>query len=195
MADWCCMKKWIIVVVASVIWLANTTAVTGQTNQNALTGTDGMEAGLKKTLSDKPIFGTHPVLALTGDYALTPKENYEMVGVWKQTMTLEEMNGVVAKVAFGELRKQGEWQLAYTHKLMTMDKSWQAIADSNPTLTLSDRRVQVIKANYDLRDWWRLGVAAVVEDKLGTEPGYDTVPLGLNGGQSIGFQVDTSLKF
>jgi hypothetical protein len=189
------VKKWVLLIVAGAIGLARPAVVTGQTNQDALPGANSTETGLKRTLFDKPIFGTQPVLTLSGDYVPTPKEDYEMFGVWEQPLTLDQIHGVVAKVAFGEARKQGEWQLAYTHKLMTMDRSWQAVADANPGLTLSDRRVQVIKASYNLRNWWQLGLAAVVEDKLGTETGPDLIPLGLGSGRSLGFQVDTSLKF
>jgi len=189
------MKKWVILIVAGAIGLATAAVVTGQTNQDAPPAANSTGAALKKALFDKPILGTEPVLTLGGDYVPTPKEDYEMLGVWDRPLTLDQMHGVVARVAFGDDRKQGEWQLAYTYKLMTMDRSWQAIADSNPGFTLSDRRVQVLKASYNLRHWWRLDFAAVVEDKLGAETGPDPTPLGLGSGQSLGFQVDTSLKF
>jgi hypothetical protein len=78
---------------------------------------------------------------------------------------------------------------------MTMDSEWQAIADANAGLTLSDRRSQVLKASYNLRDWWKLGIAAVLEDKSGADPGTDPFIFGLSGRQGLGFQVDTSLKF
>jgi hypothetical protein len=189
------MKKWVILSVAGAVGLATVAVLPGQTNQDVLPSSSNTEAGLKMALFDKPIFGTQPVLTLSGDYVATPKEDYETLGVWDQPLTMDQLYGVVGKVAFGDTRKQGEWQLAYTHKLMTMDRSWQAIADSNTALTLADRRVQVIKASYNLRDWWRLGLAAVVEDKSGAETGPDPTPLGLGSGQSLGIQIDTSLSF
>ena len=78
---------------------------------------------------------------------------------------------------------------------MTMDPEWQAIADSNSALSLSDRRSQVLKASYNLRDWWKVGVAAVVEDRYGTEPTLELGSFGPNGRDALGFQIDTSLKF
>jgi hypothetical protein len=50
-------------------------------------------------------------------------------------------------------------------------------------------------ANYNVRNWWRLGVAAFVEDKFGDDAGPDPVPLFPNGHQSLGFQIDTTFKF
>jgi hypothetical protein len=150
---------------------------------------------LKKVLSDRPFFRTQSVLTLTGDYVNTPKEDFEMSGVWNQPLTLDQMDGLIAGVAFGDGEQQGQWQLAYRRRLMTMDTSWQAIADASSGLTLSDRRSQVLKANYNVRNWWRVGVAAFVEDKFGSEMGSDTVPLLPGNGQSLGFQIDTTLKF
>jgi len=79
--------------------------------------------------------------------------------------------------------------------LMTMDTSWQAIEEANSSLTLSDRRSQVLKANYNVRGWWRLGFATFVEDRYGEDPGSDVIPLLPNSRQSLGFQIDTTLKF
>jgi hypothetical protein len=151
--------------------------------------------GLKKVISDRPFFHTPSVLTLTGDYVNTPKEDFEMLGVWTQPLTLDQMDGLIAGVAFGNGEQQGQWQLAYRRRLMTMDTSWQAIADASSGLTLSDRRSQVLKANYNVRNWWRLGISAFVEDKLGDDAGPDVVPLFPSGHQSLGFQIDTTLKF
>lgn len=148
--------------------------------------------------SDKPFFGTQPSLTLNGSYVNTPKEDYEETGVWNVwtlPLSLDEMHGMIAEVSFGDTGKQGQWQLTYRRKMMTMDSEWQAIADSNSALSLSDRRSQVLKASYSVRDWWKVGVAAVVEDRYGTEPTLDIGSFGLNNRDSLGFQIDTSLKF
>ena len=146
-------------------------------------------------LSDKPFFGTQSVLTLSGDYINSPKEDFETYGVWSQPFTLEDMNGVIAKVDFGEARKQGDWQLSYRYRLMVTDTNWQRIADYSGGLTLSDRRSQVLKASYNVRDWWKFGVAAVVEDRFGPDSSTDSPTFGLGGRGSYGFQLDTTLKF
>src|SRR5271170_2716367 len=70
----------------------------------------------KTTLSDKPFFRTQSVLTLSGDYVNTPREDYLQSGAWNLPLTLDQMDGVVAGVAFGDGELQGQWQLAYHRK-------------------------------------------------------------------------------
>jgi hypothetical protein len=181
------MKKAVILIVASLGCFIVVVPIKAQTSDSS--------PSFKTALSDKPFFRTQSVLTLSGDYVNTPREDYLQSGSWNLPLALDQMDGVVAGVAFGDGELQGQWQLAYRRKLMTMDTSWQAIADANLGLTLSDRRSQVLKANYNIRNWWRVGVAAFVEDKFGSDPGSDSVPLLPGSGQSLGFQIDTTLKF
>lgn len=150
---------------------------------------------LRTVLSDKPFFNTPSVLTLTGDYVNSPREDFLQSGSYNLPLSLDQMDGLVGGVAFGDSAQRGQWQLAYSRKLMTMDSSWQAIAEASAGLTLSDRRSQVLKASYGIRNWWRLGVSTFLEDRYGDDPGYATVPLIPGSGQSFGFQVDTTFKF
>ena len=153
---------------------------------------------LRKVFSDKPFFGTQRMLTLNGSYVNTPTENLQETGswdVWSMPLSLDEMHGMIAEISFGGSDKQGQWQLTYRQKMMTMDSDWQAIAAANSSLSLSDSRSQVLKASYNVRDWWKVGVAAVVEDRYGNQPTLDISSFGLNNRDSLGFQVDTSLKF
>jgi hypothetical protein len=181
------MRKFFIFLVASFTCFIAAATVRAQTSDTA--------PALKTVVSDRPFFHTPSVLTLSGDYVNTPKEDFEASGAWNLPLTLDQMDGLIAGVAFGDGDQQGQWQLAYRRRLMTMDTSWQAIADASSGLTLSDRRSQVLKANYNVRNWWRLGVAAFVEDKFGDDTGPDPVPLFPNGHQSLGFQIDTTFKF
>jgi hypothetical protein len=181
------MKKSVVLIVACSICFVVAVSVKAQTNETG--------SAYKTMLSDRPFFRTQSVLTLSGDYVNTPKEDFEQLGVWNLPLTLDQMDGLIAGVAFGDGEQQGQWQLAYRRRLATMDTSWQAIADASSGLTLSDRRSQVLKANYNVRNWWRLGVAAFVEDRFGDDAGSDPVPFFPNGHQSIGFQIDTTLKF
>lgn len=150
---------------------------------------------LRKVFSEKPFFGTQNVLTLNGSYVNTPKEDFEQTGAWNLPLSLDQMSGVIGEISFGEAAKQGQWQLAYRYRVMTMDSEWQAIADSSGGLSLSDRRSQVLKASYNVRDWWKIGLAAVVEDRSGVDPTIDPGTLGLNSRSSLGFQIDALLKF
>jgi hypothetical protein len=189
------MKKWIALMAAISMWFAVPAHAAAQTSENLSEDSAAQQAALRKALSDRPFFGTQNVLTLGGSYVNTPREDFEQSGIWSQPLTLDQMDGVIGELSFGEARKQGEWQLTFRYKLMTMDTEWQAIADANTGLAFSDRRSQVLKASYNLREWWKLGIAAVVEDRAGAAPGAELPTFGLSGQQGLGFQVDTSLKF
>jgi hypothetical protein len=181
------MRKMVVLIAVCSTCFAGAVNVKAQTNEAG--------SSFRAMLSDRPFFRTQSVLTLSGDYVNTPKEDFEQLGMWNLPLTLDQMDGLIAGVAFGDGEQEGQWQLAYRHKLATMDTSWQAIADASSGLTLSDRRSQVLKANYNVRSWWRLGIAAFVEDRFGDDTGIDPVPLIPNSHQSIGFQIDTTLKF
>ena len=177
------------------IWFAGAAGARAQFNEDASSDSTSQQPALSTVLSDRPFFGTRSVLTLSGDYVNTPKEDFEQFGKWTAPLTLDQMAGVIGEVTFGEGRKQGEWQLSFRYKLMAMDSEWRAIADSSAGLTLSDRRSQVLKASYNIRDWWKLGIAAVVEDRPGSDSAMDPSMFGLGTRQGLGFQIDTSLKF
>ena len=188
------MKTLFRVMVAGFVWLSGPLVALAQTNETAAL-TSSQASALKKTLSEKPFLGTKSVLTMSGDYVNTPKENYEMTGMWNAPLTLEEMHGMVAEIGFGDATKKGEWQLRFKRKLATMDTSWKASTHAARNIRLSDRRSQVLKASYNVKDWWQVGVSALVEDKIGFDTSFDLIPIGLRNGQSLGFQIDTLYKF
>jgi hypothetical protein len=189
------MKKWIAWLAVTSIGFAVAAGVSGQTIDFAPADSNDQAPALRKSLSDRPFFGTQSVLTLNGSYVNTPKEDFEQIGAWTLPLSLDEMHGMIAEISFGDAVKQGQWQLTYRYKVMTMDNEWQAIADSSGGLSLSDRRSQVLKASYNIRDWWKVGVGAFVEDRSGVDPTIDPGTFGLNGQESLGFQIDTLLKF
>src|SRR6266404_6456038 len=189
------MKRWMALMSEISISFASAAGARAQFNDNGSRDSTSQPAALSTLLSDRPFFGTRSLLTLSGDYVNTPKEDFEQLGKWTTPLTLDQMDGMIGEVAFGEAKKQGDWQLSLRYKLMAMDNEWRAIADSSAALTLSDRRSQVLKASYNIRDWWKLGIAAVVEDRPGLNSATDPSILGLGTRQGLGFQIDTSLKF
>ena len=188
------MKTLFLLMMSGLISLAEPLVAWAQTNEPAAL-TSSQASALKKTLSEKPFLGTKSVLTLSGDYVNTPKEDYEMKGIWNTPLTLEEMHGMVAEIGFRDATKKGEWQFRFKRKLATMDTSWRATTDAARNIGLSDRRSQVLKASYNVKDWWQVGVSALVEDKVGFNTSLDLVPIGLRNGQALGFQIDTLFKF
>ena len=183
-----------VLIAAGVVWLVSAAVGLAQTNE-AAPGTASQASGLKKTLSDQSFFGTKNVLTLGGDYVNSPKEDFETIGVLTTPLTLDEMHGVVAEVGFGDAVKKGEWQLRFKRKLLTTDTSWTAITDAAHNVTLSDRRSQVLKASYNVKDWWQVGVSGLVEDKVGFDTSSDLISIGPHHGQGLGIQLNTLFKF
>jgi hypothetical protein len=189
------MNKWIAYAAAFSIGFAGPFAVRAQTFEPAAEDSVNDSPALRKVFSDRPFFGTQQVLTLSGNYVNSPREDYLETGSWNLPLSLDQMSGMIGEISFGEAAKQGQWQLSYRYKVMTMDSEWQAIADSSSGLSLSDRRSQVLKASYNVRDWWKVGLAAVVEDRSGVDPTIDPGTFGLNNHEGVGFQIDTLLKF
>jgi hypothetical protein len=192
------MKKWITLLAAMLIGALPVIGAPVPPVETPSDNSAGQSPALRKQLSDKPFFGTQSLLTLNGSYVNTPTENLQETGVWdvwSLPLSLEDMHGMIAEISFGDAARQGQWQLTYRQKVMTMDSEWKAIADSNSALSLSDRRSQVLKASYNVRDWWKVGVAAVVEDRYGSEPTVDVGSFWLNNRSSLGLQIDASLKF
>src|ERR1700693_3394413 len=107
------MRKLAISIVACSICFVATLAIKAQTDETT--------PAFKTTLSDKPFFRTQSVLTLSGDYVNTPREDYLQSGEWNLPLALDQIDGLVAGVAFGDGELQGQWQLAYYRKLMEMD--------------------------------------------------------------------------
>jgi hypothetical protein len=192
------MKQSIAWMAAISIGLAAAVGAPAQTFELAAVDSADQSPALRKVFSNNPFFGTQNVLTLSGTYVNTPKEDYEQTGVWNVwtlPLSLDEMHGMIAEISFGDTAKQGQWQLSYRYKVMTMDSGWQAIADSSGGLSLAERPSHVLKASYNIRDWWKVGIAAVVEDRSGVDPSLDPGTFGLNSPESLGFQIDTLLKF
>jgi len=192
------MKKWITSVAVIALWFVSVPLMLAQTSDEVLSDSinNNDQGGLRKVFSDRPFFGTQRVLTINGDYVNTPHEDYEQLGIWTMPLTLDQMHGLIGEVAFGEDLKQGQWRLSYRYKVADMDSDWAAIAYSNQGMTTADRSSQVLKASYNVRYWWKLGVAAIVQDKYGYDSSYyNQMTFGATGREGLGLQLDTTLKF
>ncbi len=188
------MSKWITLMLAiGSIWLAKADAVKAQAYEAAPPLSPDSDSGLSKSLSDRPILGTQPVLRFNGEYVNSPLEDYEMFGTWSTPLSLDQPNGLVTTLSFGEGRKPGQWQLAYKQRVMTFDNGWRTTSEVNPDVTAAERSSQVLKASYRIRERWQVGASAVFEQRPETDPAID--PFGVGGGEAIGFQLDTTVTF
>ena len=188
------MKTLIVLLASLFAVVVGAIAETAPTSDDVL-ASSAVDQGLRKVITDKPFFGTQSVLTLNGSYVNTPREDLEQTGKFDLPLTLDQMDGVIGELSFGDDVKQGQWKLSYRYRIMTTDNEWQAVAMANSDLALSDRHTQMLKASYSVREWWKLGLAAVVEDRPGADFTSSPSLLGANGRGSLGFQIDTSLKF
>src|SRR5260221_13451787 len=113
-------------IVLCSIYLIATVAVKSQTSDDS--------PSFKKILSDKPSFRTQSVLTSTGYYVNSPKEDFEASGAWNLPLTLDQMNGLIGGVAFGDGDRQSQRQLGYPPKFVTQDTSRPPTPDGNPGL-------------------------------------------------------------
>ena len=134
------------------------------------------------------------MLTLGGNYVNSPKEDFETFGAVNPPLTLDQLSGVIAEIGFGEAKKRGEWQVVYRRRLMSADVSAQAFNEFSRSLSLASPYSQVLKASYNIRDRWQLGIAAVVIDRSDTDLA-GKAGAGQRGGDAFGFQIDTSFRF
>jgi hypothetical protein len=145
-------------------------------------------AELAWKLSDRQFLGTPAVLPFSAEYDKNIQSAFE-------NLPDDQTEGWPAQVAFGEPKKKGQWQLVYQYKHLEADAIWDAITDSDYGNGGTDRKGHIIKAAYNLQDWWQLGVTAFLTEKISRRPntGHNTV--GIAGEEQLRLQADTVLKF
>ena len=149
-------------------------------------------------LADKPFLGTPAQITVAGEYDINlanafDKLNKSTAGV--RSNDFNQTTGWTGQVAFGDAKKKGQWQVAYQYKHQEADSTWDAIADSDWGNGGTDRKGHVVKATYCAQDWWQLGFAAIITEKISVRPnsGHNTV--GFAGEDQLRIQADTVFKF
>ncbi len=147
------------------------------------------EAGWQ--MRERPVLGTPALLTLSGEYVKNLTGSY-------QDLADDQTEGWTAQVAFGSARKKGQWQVAYQYKHLEADAVWDAVTDSDWGNGGTDRKGHVIKASYNVQDWWQLGVGAFITEKISNRPnsGHNTRgSIGAADEQLLRVQLDSSFKF
>jgi polyhydroxyalkanoate synthesis regulator phasin len=147
------------------------------------------------TVSEKPLLGTPCVLTLSGEYAHNLAGAYEKLSGSTQTLSPDQTDGWAVQAAFGGNKKKGEWQVAYQYKYLEADATWDAITDSDFGLGGTDRKGHIVKASYNVRDWWQLGFAAFITEKISARPNSGENTRGLRGEELLRIQMDSAFKF
>jgi hypothetical protein len=140
-------------------------------------------------LSERPFFGTPAKVILSGEYDMNLADDYKAVAGSDPDQT----RGWTVQAQFGEAKKKGEWQIAYQYKYLEADAVWEAMTDSDWGYGGTDRKGHVIKAAYNLQDWWSLGAAAIMTDKISGRTGGHAMKG--DGTEMLRLQLDTVVKF
>jgi hypothetical protein len=144
---------------------------------------------------DKPFLGTPSLLTFSGEYIHNLSDVYDDLGGSTQTKSPDQTHGWSGQIAFGSLKKRAEWQIAYQYKYLEADAVWDAVADSDFGLGGTDRQGHVIKAAYNIREWWQLAFNASVTEKISSRPNTGENQRGDSHRNLLRVQADTTFKF
>lgn len=147
------------------------------------------------SVSDKPLMGGTPFLVtLSFEYLTNMASAYENPIIGGAAIG-DETEGFSFQVALGEARRKGQWQLAYQYKYLEADATWDTLTDSDWGSGGTDRRGHVIRAAYNLQDWWQLNLSVFVSNKISNRPNTAHNQRGFRGEDMTRIQLDSSFRF
>ena len=135
---------------------------------------------------DKPFLGTPALLTLSGEIDKNVNDDFNIPGD-KQT------TAYTGQLMFGQAAKKGQWQIAYQYRHVEADSVFDSLTDDDFGGG-TDRQGHVVKGLYNVRDWWSLGFAVYLTEKISDRTGAHSNP-GLNGQTQTRLFVDTMFKF
>lgn len=147
------------------------------------------------TISENPFLGTPSVLAFSGEYIHNLSDKYDNLKGSNITKSPGQTDGWTGQVAFGGSKKKGEWQVLYQYKHLEADATWDSPTDSDFGLGGTDREGHIMKATYNIRDWWQLGFTGLITEKISSRPNSGQETRGKAGSDLLRVQADTVFKF
>ncbi|MCX6906651.1 MAG: putative porin [Verrucomicrobia bacterium] len=137
------------------------------------------------TINDKTVLGTPNLVTFSGEYLRNCSSAYHAAGIGE--------TGWTGQIAYGQNKKQGQWQLGYQYKRLEANATWDAMTDSDwGSSGGTDRKGHVFMAAYNIRDWWTFGIKTFVTEKISnTGPTLGST----TGPDLLRVQVDTVVKF
>jgi len=137
-------------------------------------------------ISNDAFLGTPAIVTFSGEYDKNLNDAYDVPGDNQTTAW-------TAQVMFGKAAKKGQWQIAYQYKRVGADSVFDSMTDDDFGGG-TDRKGHVVKAFYNIRDWWSLDAAVFVTEKITGRTGAHTQP-GLEGQTQTHLYFDTMFKF
>jgi hypothetical protein len=140
-------------------------------------------------LCESPFLGTPSVVKFSGQYQKNVKSMYENDPPGNDT------RGWTGQVGFGDATKKGQWMIAYQYKRLEANSTLDAIVDDDFGAGGTDRKGHVIKAAYNVFDWWQLGFTSFITQKIdGGRTGSHSQP-GVVGEDRLRIFADSMFKF
>lgn len=149
------------------------------------------------TPTETPFLGTPCAFTLSGEYLQNLAGAYESLAAAESATAPDQTEGYSGQIAFGGIKKKGEWQVAYQYKYLEADATWDALTDSDWGLGGTDRKGHVVKASYNLQDWWQMTATLFLTEKIsarGSSAGAHRTR-GTAGEDLLRLQLDTVVKF
>ena len=147
------------------------------------------------TLCKDPFLQTPAMLTFAAEYIHNFANDYDKLSGSTQTQSPGQTDGWTVQVAFGSNKKRGEWRLAYQYKYLEADAVWDAVTDSDFGLGGTDREGHILRASYNVRDWWQLGFAGFITEKISSRPNSGENTRGKADSALLRVQADTVFKF
>lgn len=138
---------------------------------------------------ENPFLGTPAVLKFSGQYQKNVRGVYENDPLGNDT---QDWTG---QVGFGDAAKKGQWMIAYQYKRLEANSTLDAIVDDDFGAGGTDRKGHVIKAAYNVFDWWQLGFTSFITQKIDAgRTGSHSQP-GAVGEHRLRIFADSMFKF
>jgi hypothetical protein len=135
---------------------------------------------------DQPFLGTPAMLTLSGEFDKNLNDAYQFPGD-------DQTTAWTAQVMFGKAAKKGQWQIAYQYRRVEANAVFDSLTDDDFGGG-TDRKGHVVKAFYNIRDWWSLDAAVFVTEKITGRTVPHSNP-GLEGQTQTHIYFDTMFKF
>lgn len=148
-------------------------------------------------ICDRPFLGTPCVLTISGEYLKNMSDVWQNLtgATFSGSQDPGQTEAYIGQIEFGDLKKRGQWQVAYEYKYLEADATWDAITESDFGTGGTDRKGHVIRGNYMIRDWWQFGCTAFVTRKISDRNNLNHNTVGNVADDLLRVEVDTVFKF
>lgn len=134
-----------------------------------------------------PVLGTPAVLTFGGEY------DKNLNGAYATAAAGDHTTAYTGQIMFGNAAKKGNWQVAYQYKYLGADAVYDSLTDDDFGGT--DRKGHIVKAAYNIKDWWQIGATAFWTEKISDRANSGHNQVGIAGQNQTRLFLDMMFKF